>query len=204
MGIMPGPPPVLGIGCPALSAVQSAAGPSFIRNRIISSAPTTTAANAGAQYISVSLLHEAIIQQLDHNINAGVPLDYTVTHANRERSGELFRLHATLSDLQRRDSRLLDAYLAGALSLEQFSAAKASLDKSTQETQALIADAESAAASSEDAAAVLIASLKKTRDTLAAPDAPPEDKNDALRDITERIVFNKAAWTLDITYRLIL
>lgn len=157
-----------------------------------------------SQHVSIESLHEAVLERLQHDRQSGDPLTFTAVHEKGEQSGELPRLRTTLSDLQRRRERLLDAYLSGALDLEQFSKAKDSLDASIKETESHISELESSAAHPEDIATALSASIVTALHTLTAPDASMEEKNMALRQITERIVFNKAQMTLDITYRLFL
>lgn len=156
-----------------------------------------------AQHIRIDLLHEAILEKLDQDRSGGDIPAYTPTYSKPEQTGELPRLRATLSDLHRRSSRLLDAYLAGAVELDQFTGAKESLEASIAETQDRITEVEESASRPDDIKAALTSNLETALRTLRAPDASMEDKNNALRSITERIVFNKAKMELDITYRVI-
>lgn len=153
-----------------------------------------------SQHIKVDLLHEAVLSQLREDIQH--PLTYTLTNSRAEDSGELPRLRASLADLQRRSSRLLDAYLSGALELPQFTEAKSSLDASIADTKERIEKAE-AAAQPADADALAESSIQTVLDTLTSPDVSTEAKNAAIRSITDKIVFDKASMTLDISYRFI-
>ena len=155
-----------------------------------------------SQHISVDLLHEAILEKLRQDTDLDIPLLYSTTYTKPEQTGELPRLRTTLADLKRRSTRLLDAYLGGAVDLEQFSDAKERLEESIAETEARITEVEESAASPADIAASLQESIKTALQTLTTPDTTTEAKNNALRDLTERIVFNKAQMTLDITYRV--
>lgn len=156
-----------------------------------------------SQHVRADLLHEAVLSTLEHALQDAKPIDYKPTFTRAEQSGELPRLRASLAGLRRRTSRLLDAYLSGALGLEQFTTANASLDAAVKEAELQIADIEAKAAKPDDIAAALSASITSALDTLQAPDMSLEGKNNALRRITERIVFNKSQNTLDIEYRII-
>lgn len=156
-----------------------------------------------SQHIGVEELHEAVIACLEEDEHSKQPLKCSVVYSSDEQGGELSRLRAARTDLQRRSDRLLDAYLGGAVDLQQFSNAKAALDKSLSETESRIKEIEDAANGSDNLSVLLTAAIKETREKLQAPDLSIEDKNNALRNITERIVFNKAQLTLDIVYRLI-
>lgn len=156
-----------------------------------------------SQHISADVLHEAIISRLTEDMTARRELQYSVVHADAQEDGELARLRVTLADLQRRASRLLDAYLGGVLDIGQFSQAKTALETSVAETEKRISDIE-ARLQTENSGDLLQARIQETLDALTAPDVPLERKNEALRQLTERIVFDKSHMTLDITYRLFL
>lgn len=157
-----------------------------------------------SQNIRVDLLHEAVLSQLQADLDSSAPLQYTPTYLKAEQSGELPRLRAALADLERRSARLLDAYLGGALDLEQFNTAKKSLEASISETRSNIAAAEAATASPEDIAATLADAIRSVVNILTAPDVPKEDKNTALRGLVNSIVFDKAHMSLRIDYRAFL
>lgn len=155
-----------------------------------------------SQNIRVDLLHRAVLTQLETDLQPSAPLSYAPTYLKAEQSGELPRLRTSLADLERRSARLLDAYLGGALDLEQFSAAKESLDASIFETKANITAAENSTASPEEATAILVGTIQTVLQTLTSPDVPLEDKNSALRSLVSSIVFDKAHMTLRINYRV--
>lgn len=155
-----------------------------------------------SQNIRVDLLHEAVLSQLQADLESSAPLNYTPTYLKAEQSGELPRLRSTLADLERRSTRLLDAYLGGALDLEQFTAAKASLEAAISETRENIAAAEAATATPEETTAMLMETIQAALQTLTSPDVPLADKNSALRSLVSSIVFDKAHMTLRINYRV--
>lgn len=155
-----------------------------------------------AQNIKTDLLHEAIISRLQEDI-CSESLHYSIERSEAKQNVELERLKATDADLQRRYERLLDAYLGGVIEIAQFSASKDAIEGDRRETQKKIEELEHRL-SADDAIALLKEHIKATLETLMAPDIPPQNKNEALRGLAERIVFDKKGMTLDITYRIFL
>ena len=155
------------------------------------------------QHISVSALHEAVISRLQEDLSKRRSLDCKIVQRQLQDDGELARLRVSQADLQRRQDRLLDAYLSGALDLDQFTGAKDQIAAALADVQHSISEIEHAA-DAKNADALLWAEIKSTLDTLNDPAASMEQQNNALRQITERIVFDKAQMTLDITYRIFL
>lgn len=156
-----------------------------------------------SQHISVALLHEAVLERLREDITTPSPLRYSISHSAPAQADELNRLRSSLADLNRRSARLLEAYLSGAIELEQFSGAKSDLDIHIKDLEQEIAKKDRINASPEELAAALSHNIKTAYATLTAPDTSLSEKNIALRNITERIEFNKTTMSLNITYRLI-
>ncbi len=157
-----------------------------------------------SQHVGVDLLHEAVLSQLQADLDNSAAIQYTPTYLKAEQSGELPRLRAVLADLERRSGRLLDAYLGGALDLDQFNAAKKTLDASISQARSNITAAESAGASPENITAALSDMIRDALAVLTAPDIPIGDKNTAIRTLVNTIVFDKAHMTLHINYRAFL
>lgn len=153
-----------------------------------------------SQHIHVDKLHEAVIDRLRQDMQSARPLTPALVRRSPDVSGELARLTARLADLQRRQSRLLDAYLGGVMELDAYKQMGTDLTAAITDTQSRIDACQPAAP--DNAAALLRESIKKALDTIEAPDADLSAKNAAIRNLTETIVFNKALQTLDITYRL--
>ena len=152
------------------------------------------------QLVKIDVLHAAIISKLQEDLNTG-GLDYTITRSASNSRNETARLQTQLADLNRRDSRLLDAYLGGAIPLEQYADAKKVLAKSIAEVEAQIAEAE-AKDTAVNGPDLLVENIGRTLRLIESPDASLEAKNTALRQIIERINFDRDSGTLDITYRL--
>ena len=157
-----------------------------------------------SQHIRVDLLHNAVIEKLREDMLSSTSLNYTVSPQSPARAGELARLRASLADTEKRSARLMDGYLSGAIGLDQFTRFKAELDAQTEDLKKTIAEAEKADASPALLAAALSQKLRETYNTLTSPDASLTEKNTALRNVTESIIFNRSTMTLSITYRLIL
>jgi vacuolar-type H+-ATPase subunit E/Vma4 len=112
------------------------------------------------------------------------------------------RLELSLADLQRRNTRLLDAYLGGAMELDTYKGRKESLDSAIQQTRSRLEELQNQHAQ-ENSAAMLQSGIRQALNTLTDPTATLVDKNNAIRSVTDKIVWNKAEKTLDITYRII-
>lgn len=155
-----------------------------------------------SQHITAEALHAAVLQRMREDVQSS-SLQYSVTQDSRTETGELPRLRAKLADLERRDGRLLDAYLGGAVDLQQFTGAKAALNSSREEVLARIAELEAQQAQKAESAN-LAERIWRTIDTLSSPTSTMEEKNVALRTVTESIIFDKSQMTLDIHYRVLL
>ena len=154
-----------------------------------------------SQHIKADLLHEAVLSRLRQDMESTLPLTGTIIPASAKESGELARTEAHLSDLKRRQQKLMEAYLGDAIDLDTYKAMNESLTASVAEAVANLAELKAKAPA--DQTSILRESIKKALETLESPDASLSDKNNAIRSITERIVFNKAQMTLDIHYRII-
>ena len=155
-----------------------------------------------SQHINVDLLHEAVLDRLKADISSPHPLSLSISRSGPSHD-DLTRLRTMLNDLRRRDSRLLDAYLSGTIGLDQFTMAKRALDAQIKDAEDGIAEKEAASTSPERITAALSESIRQAYNTLIAPDTSLEDKNMALRSITDRITFDKSTMSLDIIYRFI-
>ena len=153
------------------------------------------------QLVKIDVLHDAVINRLREDLTAE-GLDYTIVRKDPERGSEAERLQSNLAELKRRDARLLDAYLSGALPLGQYTETKAALTASMTEIEDRLREKESAEATA-DTPQLLAESIRSALQMLTAPDAGLADKNNALRQLTERIVFDRDSAALNVTYRLI-
>ncbi len=156
-----------------------------------------------AQHIHIDLLHDAVIGRLMLDAGFSSPLAFSAACAAPSGSDELDRLETALAGLRRREARLLDAYLGGVMELDAYADMKAPLDASIAETEASV-ESLRARRTQQDAQAALQDGIRAALAALISPEASAADKNNAIRSVAERIVWDKASSTLDITYRLTL
>lgn len=184
------------VRCSECSATLVFAKPHYFKcNNYVHGRCTST------QHIHVDKLHDAVLARLRQDIETTQPIHCALVPRSAQESSELTRTEVHLADLKRRQSKLLEAYLAEAIALDVYKDMNAALTSSIAEAESRLAELRAAAPT--NTTSILRASIKAALETLEAPDTSRNDKNNAIRSITERIVFNKAQMTLDIHYRII-
>lgn len=156
-----------------------------------------------SQHIRADLLHDAIIEKLQEDMTSASTLSFTVSRQSPTHASELAGLRASLSDTEKRSVRLMDAYLSAAIDLDQFTRLKSVLDSQAADIREQISKIESSGASPAQLSAALAQKIQEAHRTLTSPDASLAEKNTALRNITESIIFNRSTMSLSITYRLL-
>lgn len=155
-----------------------------------------------SQHIRAELLEDAILARLEADARTSEKLGYEIIYTNQRGGGDLARLEAALRQVQIKQARLQDAYLAEVLDLEAFAAARQDL----QQNEADIRRELDVFHARTDEAAILRtlrADIASTLETLRSSETSLEQKHNAARAITENCVFDKAGPTLSITYRII-
>lgn len=156
-----------------------------------------------SQHVRAEALEEAIIARLTKDTASTSPIAYNITYTNASGGHELARLEATVKQLRARRVRLQEAYLAGVLDLEDFSAAKTSIEdslsKAEAELEAFQSKSDTVTVENQIQAAIVNALV-----TLQPPDASLEEKNRAARAVIESCVFDKKNSLLTITYRAVI
>lgn len=156
-----------------------------------------------SQHVRAEDLENAVITRLKADASCAAPFSYNITYTNASGGQELARLEATLKQLGLKRGRLQEAYLAGVLNLDDFSAAKREIEEAIEQAKADLenlqakADKEAVEHKLQDA---ISAALK----TLQSPDASLVDKNNAARSVIENCTFDKAASVLAVTYRIVI
>ncbi len=153
-----------------------------------------------SQHIPVRVLHEAVLDRLKKDMADAANIHFSV-HKSADGREETAELEARLSDLKRRQSRLMEAYLSGAVELASYKEMNESLTNSVNSVLDKITSLNRS--DTCNASDILCEQIRKTVETLEN-DVSIETKNIALRNIVERMVFDKAGQTLDITYRIFL
>ena len=147
-----------------------------------------------SQHIRCDLLEEAVLARLAADIQTTGQLDYEITEKPHSGGGLAPALESALRQVKLKQSRLLDAYLAKAMDLEEFAAAKRELEQYEADIQQ---DLEGFRAEANVDSASLLAEIEAALEQNAVPAL----QNSALRAIIERCVFDKEAAVLSIVYR---
>lgn len=156
-----------------------------------------------AQHIRADLLEEAIIARLKKDAASASPIAYNITYTNVNGEHEKDRLETTIKQLRVKRGRLQDAYLAGVLNLEDFSAAKTDIENSISEAEAELEELQ-AVSDTSIVSDQLQTAIIQTLATLQSSDVSLEEKNNAARSVIEHCVFDKEKSMLTITYRVTL
>ena len=153
-----------------------------------------------SQHIRADLLAESVIEKLAEDAYGSTPVSYDVTYTASS-GNDLSMLEASFKQLRTKKKRLQEAYISGVLELEEFAKAKKALDESIQQTQDQI-EAQRSKADKDTVIPALRTSIAVTLETLRSPETSIEEKNMAARSILETCIFDKAASTLTVTYRI--
>lgn len=156
-----------------------------------------------SQHVKAELLHEAIVERLQIDCSAAVPLAYDVVLSEKHGANEMSRLRLAADTLRRKLERLRELYLNGLDDIETYKAGKEALENELAETEKQIAVLESTAPS-ERLAEKLKQDIALTLDTLDSSISTKEQKNAAIRTVMENCTFDKAQNLLSITYRIFL
>lgn len=154
-----------------------------------------------SQHVAAQLLADAVTAQLRNDMLTAAPISYQIERPHEE--NRLIPLRQNLSRIERKSARLTDAYLNGALELDEYK----SLRKALDEERAAAEQALSAAQFSppdNNPAAMLKLRIAEVLQTLTDENASTEQKYAAAKRIISRCIWDKATMTLSITYRLFL
>lgn len=152
-----------------------------------------------SQHIAAQLLSDAVIAQLQHDMLTSAPVACQTLRPREE--NQLAPLRQTLSRIEKKSARLTDAYLNGAIGLDEYKRLRESLAAERAEAEEAIA-AVQAAAPAADPIATLKLRLFDVLKTLTDPNATIEQKHDAANQVISRCTFDKSTFTLSITYRV--
>lgn len=151
-----------------------------------------------AQHISVELLEEAFMQQLQHDLTFADSVSCAVRRVSApDASQDLRQRRARLAS---RIDRLRDAYLDGAETLADYKAARQQLQSQLDSLDAEIQKAD--AASIPDTASALRSAIAATLETLRSPSATIAQKHESAQRIIEKCFFDKSRMLLAIFYQL--
>lgn len=155
-----------------------------------------------SQHVRAEALEEAIIARLKTDAGNTSPLSCNIICTNAGGGHELTRLEATVRQLHVKRGRLQEAYLAGVLNLEDFSAAKKDIESAISQAEAELEDLK-AKSDGEVVKHRLQDAIAHALETLQSPGASLEEQNNAARSVMENCVFDKDNSLLTIIYRVI-
>ena len=151
-----------------------------------------------SQHISVELLEEAFMQQLQHDLTFSGSVSCTVRRVSTpDASQDLRQRRARLAS---RLDRLRDAYLDGVETLVDYKAARQQIQTQLDALDADIKKADTA--SIPDTASALRSAISATLETLRSPEATIAQKYESAQRIIENCYFDKSHMLLTVFYQL--
>lgn len=156
-----------------------------------------------AQHIRVDLLEQAFLDKLKHDALLAPILTFETVHLNAGPTDTRADLQRQIDQVTRKITRLREAFLAGADSVEEYTAAKRSMES---HLLALRRQLDQLAVPTDPAPQDLLRQcILATLETLQSPDASVQQKYDAVTSLISSCVFQrKPTPVLSITYRLVL
>ena len=156
-----------------------------------------------AQHIRVDLLEQAFLDKLQHDAHLSPVLAFDTVHLATGPHDDRADLQRQIDQITRKISRLREAFLAGADSVEEYSAAKRSLENRLidlrNQLEALDQPMDTAP---QD---LLRQAILTTLETLRSPTVSIQEKYTAVTAIISTCTFQrKPEPVLSITYRLVL
>lgn len=155
-----------------------------------------------SQHIRGDLLEEALLSRLTLDAKASLKLRCEPIRSPESGDDVLLCTRDSLRQLEGRRARLQEAYLAGALNLAEFAAARERLEQSASALRQRLTDLDQAPGPSGEAAALPLAAA--AAETLWVPEASLEQKSNAARSVIESCSFDKSSSVLSVTYRFTL
>ncbi len=156
------------------------------------------------QHIKAELLEQAVIAQLKAHVLEGPPPAARLIRLTGEIDSRLQLLRHQLAAVEKKQERLLEAYLNGAdIPIPRYNEMTAAMN---EEAAALRAEVKALEASGAPSAAEQSASLRSqisaTLATLESETATTAQKHEAAAALIEHCTFDKSTMLLSITYRL--
>ncbi len=153
-----------------------------------------------SQHTTIPAMEEAFLNRLRADTDPAHTPDYNVIRTSSPVNDQITRLRGTLDKAERKKARLTEAYLAEALTLEDYKSLSARLTQEIQDLQASLLEVESTLAPI-DTKALLRQAIHSTLQTLTSPDSTIAQKHEAASAIIDTATYDKATNTLSLTYR---
>ena len=154
------------------------------------------------QHIKAELLEQAVINQLKAHAMDAPAAAIRLLHTDTRTSSQLRLLRQQLEAAEKKQSRLLDAFLNGAdIPIPRYNEMTAALKAEATELLKKIEELEQSQ-TPENPAALLRSAITQTLQTLQSETATMEQKHEAAAALIEHCTFDKSTMLLTLTYRL--
>lgn len=152
----------------------------------------------GSHRITIPLMEEAFLQQLQHDLTFAEFIECKVQRISGP--AESHDLQQKRARIVSRMERLRDAYLDGVETLESYKASRTKLQSQLDEIDSDIA--KEASTSDFDPVEKLRESIGAVLETLKSPEATISQKYESAQTIIERCIFDKENMLLTVSYKL--
>lgn len=153
------------------------------------------------QHITDEKLKTMLLACMEHDQKHGVSVTYSIVRTRPEAIDELSLLQEQLKQMHSKQERLREAYLAGVEDLASYKAAKDALDARTASLAEQIRQLETPA-DTKAADASMKESIRRCAKLLQDPNIDMPTKHRAAHDIIEKVIFDKAANSMQVFYLL--
>lgn len=153
------------------------------------------------QNIRVDLLEEAFLTQLRADAKRGSLPAFSATQRDAGQRSQSDLIQAQIGQAERKLERVRDAYLAGVDTVEEYKAVKEQITKHLDDLKKQLAQCAAAPTKSQTLQA-LRSQITDTLSVLQADDKTTAEKYEAASTLIESCIWDKAAYTLSITYRV--
>ena len=157
-----------------------------------------------SQHIKAELMEQAVIAQLKAHVLAGPPPAARLVRLSSNADTRLSLLRRQLEAVEKKQNRLLEAYLNGAdIPIPRYNEMSAAMEAEAAVLRAELETLEvNTAPSAAEQSAALRAQIAATLATLESEIATTAQKHDAATSLIDSCTFDKSSMLLTITYRL--
>ncbi len=151
--------------------------------------------------IRIEDLHEAIIDRLRSDLSVSAEMSFSV-HRSDDTGSRLTALCRESEQLAKRLDRIRDSYAAGVDTLEDYRRFKADIDARRAAVDGELDDLLSRSEDVAETRHAMQSAIRAALELIESDDATKEQKNAALREITDACTWRRSTSTLSISYRL--
>lgn len=151
-----------------------------------------------SHYVREKVLERAVIADLEEVIQLGT-VEFTIRQPGPNYTSQADLVNAQIIKINSKLERVRDSYLAGIDTMEEYKASKLSL---TEELKKLQKQAEMLQPDHNKATEKMLLNIRYVCDILKSENYNVSEKNNALKSIIEKIIFDKKKHHVDIFYYL--